>query len=82
MKYEIDNKEYISAKDLGRCLGYNNPINAISAIYQRNKEELKYNIKVDSLSTNSPGRPNRLFDEVGASLVAMFAKTEIAEGGG
>ena len=84
--YEIDGKDYLTAEDIGRCLGLAEPAIAVNKIYRRNREELeshKAEVKDATLVYPSSGKDGRgggpqatrLFTETGANLIGMFSRT-------
>lgn len=90
--YEHRGLIVMSAEDLGRCLGFADPVNSMDKLYQRNKEELadyRFAYKIDAESEEgfsvqtvrktSGGRPSIYYSELGIYTVAMLAKTEVAK---
>ena len=78
--FEIGGREYLTAEDIGLCLGMADPRKSVNKIYNRNRDELDPHTIVVKMTTNSPGNPNtRLFDETGANLIAMFSRTPEAK---
>jgi hypothetical protein len=64
---------------LGEYLGYNQPENAIVAIYKRNAEELDCFSQLAEFEGAGGKRQRRIFSEQGCYVVAMLAKTDRAK---
>lgn len=77
--YEIDGKEYLTAEDLGICLGMADPGRTINKLYRRNQDELEPHTTGDKLSTVTGLKDARFFDETGCNLIAMFSRTAKAK---
>lgn len=74
--YEADGDYYLTGEDLGEILGLADPRNGARLIYRRNQAELEmYSRAVKLIARDGRPRQTRLYDEVGAHLIAMFAKT-------
>jgi len=71
----IDGVNYIPAEDLGKILGLAEPRIAVNKIFNRHREELEPHAAVTNLVTPGGTQETRLFTEIGAYLVAMFART-------
>jgi prophage antirepressor-like protein len=76
----IDGEVWVTATDLARALGYEQP-NQVTRIYNRNKDEftgcMSRRVKL-TLSGNYQ-KSVRLFSLRGAHLIAMFARTPVAK---
>ena len=73
--YEIDGKDYLTAEDIGRCLGLVEPRKAVNKIYNRNRDELEPHQGGTILGTPGGKQEVRLFSETGANLIGMFSRT-------
>jgi hypothetical protein len=73
--YEIDGKDYLTAEDIGRCLGLAFPRKAVTKIYQRNREELEPHKAGTNLGPPSGNQEVMVFSETGANLIGMFSRT-------
>jgi prophage antirepressor-like protein len=73
--YEIGGKEYLTAEDIGRCLGLVDPKQAVKKIYSRNREEL--DPQKGGVRLTTPGGVQEVvaYTETGANLIAMFSRT-------
>jgi prophage antirepressor-like protein len=89
--YDLRGELCMSQEDLGKALGFADPVNSMNAIYQRHKEELdewrfsyqsdtknQSDFSVQSVPKNTRGRPRIFYWEEGIYLVCMFAQTPIA----
>lgn len=77
---EIDGKDFITAEDLGRCLGLADPRRSVHKIFRKNQNELEDHVGVAELATPLGGVQSvRLFTETGCNLIAMFARTPRAK---
>jgi len=75
--HEHDGDHWMSGEDIGRCLGYAEPRMSITNIYHRNKDELDpVSVDINLVSTDGKKYSKRVFNEQGAYLITMFAKTE------
>lgn len=77
--YEVDKKHYMTGEDLGKCLGYADPLGQINRIYGRHKDELEQHTGVVKLTTPGGKQDVRVYSQKGCYLVAMFAKTKKAK---
>ena len=77
--FVIEKQHYITGADLGRCLGYADPLMSINMIFGRHKDELEPHQVVVSLTTTGGLKKTRVYSEVGCYLVSMFAKTQKAK---
>ncbi len=69
-----------TAEDLGKALGYSNPKESVSKIFQRNRKELKhYSVEVSLTSTDGKSYIKRAFTREGALIISMLAKTNRAK---
>jgi prophage antirepressor-like protein/biotin operon repressor len=75
--YEIDGKDFLTAEDIGRCLGLAEPGIAVNKIYRRNRGELDAHICETKMVSQGDDqqREVRLFTETGANLIGMFSRT-------
>jgi len=71
----IDGVNYIPAEDLGKILGFSEPRKSVLNIFARYREELEPHSGVINLVTPGGTQEARVFTEIGAYLVAMFART-------
>jgi hypothetical protein len=80
---DMDGKKWLTAEQLGLCLGYNeaNARQGIGKIYERHADEFtEADTFVVNLTTNSRGNPNvRIFSETGAVKCSFFANTPRAK---
>jgi len=76
---EVNGEHYIPAEDLGRILGFSEPRKAVLKIFERHREEIEPHSSVVNLTTEAGLREVRVFNEIGAYLVAMFARTPRAK---
>lgn len=77
-----DNKEmYMTAGQLGECLGYSEPIIAINKIVSRNPylKGAEFSVVTKLVSTDGKQYNTRVFTEDGIYEVTMLAKTEKAK---
>ncbi len=77
--YNIEGREYLTAEDIGICLGLAEPRIAVNKIYHRNQEEMEPYTCVTNLVTKGQSRAIRFFDETGCHLISMFARTAEAK---
>lgn len=78
--YERDGELCMSTEDLGKCLGYENPTDAMAKLFERNKEELEeWRFSCQSDRKTSGGRPSFFYLEEGIYVAAMLARTEVAK---
>ncbi len=76
-----DNDEmYMTAGQLGRCLGYSEPVIAINKIAERNPylKNPEFSVVTKLVSTDGKYYNTRVFSEDGIYEVAFLSKTEIA----
>ena len=72
----IDGVNYIPAEDLGKILGFSEPQASVFKIFGRHREELEaHSTTVKLTALDGKLRDIRVFTEIGAYLVAMFART-------
>jgi hypothetical protein len=75
-------RRWLTARDVGRCLGYEDPSRKVIHLYQRHADEFgPDDTFVLNLGTNPQGgNPNtRIFSRSGCVLLAMFANTPRAK---
>ena len=77
--FVMDGEAYITASDLGRCLGFANPRKGVLQIFERNRKELSRCQGVLKLKTPSGIQDVTVFNEKGCNLIAMFARTDKAK---
>ena len=77
------NRRWLTADDVGRCLGYaeEHAGKSINTLYRRHADEFGADDTFDiKLMSNSRGNPNtRIFSQTGCILLAMFANTARAK---
>ena len=74
-----DGEIYMTGEQIGRCLGYSDPMRAISKIHQRNKERLdKFSTVVRLTTVDNKKRKVRIYNEQGIYFIAMRSDTEKA----
>ena len=78
-----DGRRWLTARDVGRCLGYaeDEASRSVVKLYSRHADEFgAEDTFVVNLTTNSRGNPNtRIFSQTGCILLAMFASTARAK---
>jgi len=72
---EIDGKEYLTAEDIGLCLGLAEPRKHVNQIYNRNRQELEVHKGVFKLKTPGGEQEGNVFSETGCNLIAMFSRS-------
>lgn len=81
--YEQQGQLWISGEDIGRCLSFSEPRKSIDKIYERHRNELELlsNVIKDPKLTSTDGKSyeRRVYNEQGAYIIAMFARTETAK---
>ncbi|HFC97512.1 MAG TPA: hypothetical protein ENJ40_03500 [Thermosulfurimonas dismutans] len=76
---EVNGENCIPAEDLGRILGFSEPRKSVNNIFNRYRDEIEPHSSVINLMTEAGLREVRVFNETGAYLVAMFARTPKAK---
>lgn len=78
---EKDGEILFTAGEIGKHLGYSDPVRAVSKLYSRNKNELKLYTTVAKLTTGEQNQSvnYRLFTEEGAYILSMLARTNQAK---
>lgn len=79
--YKSGDEPYMTAKQIGECLGYADPIRNVNKLLSRNKylESEEFSV-VDKLTTTDGKQYNtRVFTEDGIYEITMLAKTEKAK---
>ncbi len=79
--YKKDNEPYMTAKQLGECLGYSDPIIAINKLVKRNEylKSKEFSVLTKLVSTDGKQYNTRIFTEDGIYEITMLAKTEKAK---
>lgn len=79
--YKKDNEPYMTAKQLGECLGYSDPIIAINKLVKRNEylKSKEFSVLTKLVSTDDKQYNTRIFTEDGIYEITMLAKTEKAK---
>lgn len=74
-----DGEIYMTGEQIGRCLGYKNPVQSISNIFKKFENRLAKNSTLIKLvSVDGKKRMNRLYNEQGIYFIAMRSDTEKA----
>lgn len=69
-----------TAEEVGRHLGYANPSESVSNLYQRNQKELKhYATIIKLMMVDGKLRETRAFSEEGVYILSMLARTNEAK---
>ena len=78
---EKDGEILFTFEEIGRHLGYGDPVRAVSKLYERNKDELKLYTLVVKLTTGEQNQlvNCRLFTEEGVYILSMLARTSEAK---
>lgn len=78
--YRDDNGElYMTAKQIGICLGYANPQKAMDNIYSRYKDQVEENsVTLKLRATDGKSYKTRVYNEEGIYFIAFHAETERA----
>ena len=66
---------WMTAEQIGRALGYNQPAQSVSNLYNRNKEELTPYCSFINLMTEAGMRKTLTFNADGQWLISIMAKT-------
>lgn len=70
---------YMTAKQIGVCLGYTNPQKAMDNIYARYKDQLEENsVTLKLRATDGKSYKTRVYNEEGIYFIAFHAETERA----
>lgn len=79
--YSKDNEPYMTAEQLGTCLGYSHPRENINKLVSRNKylREKGFSAEVKMTSPRGDSQNTRIFTEDGIYEITMLAKTEKAK---
>jgi predicted transcriptional regulator len=73
-------RRWLTARDVGRCLGYEDPSRKVIHLYQRHADEFgPDDTGVLNLSTPGGTQNTRIFSHTGCILLAMFANTARAK---
>lgn len=73
---QIDGVTYIPGEDIGKMLGYEEPRVGVNKIFERHRYELELqSVDVKLTSTDGKRYSTRCYNETGAYLIAMFART-------
>lgn len=72
---QVDGVTYIPGEDIGKMLGYEEPRRSVATLYKRYQEELEPHTGVITLMTPGGKQEVRCYNETGAYLIAMFART-------
>lgn len=76
---EKDGQFLFSAEEIGKQLGYQNPKQSITVLFNRNiKELLAYSVDIKLISTDGKAYSRRHFTEEGVYILSMLANTEQA----
>jgi len=75
----IDGEPFFTSETLGDMLGYKNPRRSINYLYNQNRDEFEGLIGVIDLMTPGGIQKTVAFNEEGAYLVTMLAKTDKAK---
>lgn len=76
---QVDGVAYIPGEDIGKMLGYEEPRDSVSKIFERHRDELELHSSTVKLTVEGVGlRKTRCYNETGAYLIAMFARTSKA----
>lgn len=74
-----DGEIYVTAKSLGRALGYENPGKSVGTIYSRNADELaQHRSFITVMNGNTTSRVT-VYSERGAYLIGMLSSTKWAK---
>lgn len=76
-----DNEMYMTAKQLGECLGYSNPVRSISNLVNRNDylQTTNYSVVTKLMSTDGKSYNTRIFTEIGIYEITFLSKTKKAK---
>lgn len=75
-----DGRFWMTAKEIGNALGYNDPANSMNRLYSRHKDELEpYRGKVNLTDHLGISRETSIFNTDGMWMFAMFANTPKAK---
>lgn len=77
--HQIEDRDYLTAEEIGICLGLAQPRKSVNNIFNRNREELEPHTCVINMVTQGQKRATRLFDETGCNLITFFAQTTKAK---
>lgn len=76
---EKDGKILFSAEEIGKQLGYQNPKQSITVLFNRNLQELlAYSVDIKLISTDGKAYNKRHFTEEGVYILSMLANTDKA----
>jgi prophage antirepressor-like protein len=75
-----DGRYWMTAKEIGKALGYNDPANSMNRLYSRHKDELEpYRSKVKLTDPLGIPQETSIFNTDGMWIIAMFANTPKAK---
>jgi len=75
-----DGRYWMTAKEIGKALGYNDPANSMNRLYGRHKDDLEpYRGKVNLTDHLGISHETSIFNTDGMWMFAMFAKTPKAK---
>uniref|UniRef100_UPI0026064511 BRO family protein n=1 Tax=uncultured Desulfovibrio sp. TaxID=167968 RepID=UPI0026064511 len=73
---EFEGQIYFSSEEIGRQLGYRQPLKSINVLWNRNQRELKgYATGIKLMSVDGCLRETRCFTEEGVYILSMLAQT-------
>lgn len=76
---EKDGQILFSAEEIGKQLGYKNPKQSITVLFNRNIQELlSYSVDIKLISTDGKAYNKRVFTEEGVYILSMLANTDQA----
>ena len=77
LKYvEHEGRIFFSSEEIGRQLGYRQPLKSINVLWNRNQKELKgYATGIKLMSVDGCLRETRCFTEEGVYIISMLANT-------
>lgn len=78
--YSSPDEMFMTANQLGECLGYSNPTIAINKLATRNEylKSTEFSVVTKLVSTDGKAYETRLFNEQGIYEVAFLSKTDVA----
>lgn len=75
-----DGRFWMTAKEIGNALGYNDPANSMNRLYSRHKDDLEpYRSKVNLTDPYGTPQETSIFNTDGMWMFAMFANTPKAK---
>lgn len=77
-----EGQQWLTAEDVGKALGYNDPLKGINNLYNRHQEEFTESDTATLKLRVNPqgGNPtHRLFSRTGCILLGMFSSTPVAK---